>query len=91
MELAEAEPANEPELQIQLAPLTTYFGPGLGPGSESNLITLHLIPLHAQSSESPFLERVSLTLSHLITLRLNRRFNDFGSEGWGFKSLRAHH
>ena len=66
------------------------FGPGFGPSSESKSITLRHTPLPAPASQSSLLERVYLASSHSITLRHNRLSIDYGSGGWGFKSLRAH-
>ena len=72
-------------------PPLSYAGPSLGPSSESNAITLRLTPLPFSSLRIAFIHGRYHTLSLCITLRLNRRDSDFGSEGWGFKSLRAHH
>jgi len=72
-------------------PPLSYSGPSLGPSSESNAITLRLTPLPFSSLRIAFIHGRYHTLSLCITLRLNRRDSDFGSEGWGFKSLRAHH
>jgi hypothetical protein len=62
-----------------------------GPSSESNSITLRHTSPPFSSLRIAFIHGRYHTLSLCITLRLNRRYSDFGSEGWGFKSLRAHH
>ena len=72
-------------------PPLSYSGPSLGLSSESNAITLRLSPLPFSSLRITFIHGRYHTLSLRITLRLNRLRLDFGSEGWGFKSLRAHH
>jgi len=66
-------------------------GPSLGPSSESNSITLRPIPPIYSNLTIAFIHGQYHTLSLCIALGLNRHISDFGSEGWGFKSLRAHH
>ena len=66
-------------------------GPSLGPSSESSSITLRPIPPIYSNLTIAFSHGRYHTLSLCIALGLNRHFSDFGSAGWGFNSLRAHH